>query len=83
MRGLSVERRWLLAESLRLGSIVLVGFLLAHFLQEGIAAFGMELLYGVQPTLSAVLRAATLLTALLYVLTVGSDSSSPSVAPDD
>ncbi len=43
--GFDIDGRWLLTESLRIGSVVLIGFLLAHFLNEFIAAFGVELLY--------------------------------------
>jgi hypothetical protein len=78
-----LDGRWLLAESLRIGSIVLVGFLLAHLLGVFIAAFGVDLLYGVQSTLVAVLRYSTLLTGLLYVLTRGVGTSPVSVAHDE
>ncbi|MFC4549514.1 MULTISPECIES: hypothetical protein [Halorussus] len=84
MNAFGVDGRWLLAESLRIGSIVLVGFLLAHFLSEFIAAFGIELLYGVRSTLIAVLRYTALLTALLYAITKGVDASpAPAVHGDD
>ena len=84
MNAFGVDGRWLLAESLRLGSIVLTGFLLAHLLTEAIGAFGIEHLYGVQPTLVAVIRYTALLTALLYAIATGIDaSSSPVVGSDD
>jgi hypothetical protein len=76
MNVFGVDGRWLLAESLRIGSIVLVGFLLAHFLTEAIGAFAIELLYGVQGTLVAVIRYTALLTALLYTITKGVDAAS-------
>lgn len=73
MSTFSVDRRWLLGESRRIGSIVLAGFLVAHLIGELISAFGIGLLYGLQGTLVAVLQFTTLLTALLYVVTVGVD----------
>lgn len=75
MNAFGVDGRWLLAESLRIGTIVLVGFLLAHVLDEAIGAFGIELLYGVRTTLVAVLRYTALLTAVLYAVRKGVDAS--------
>lgn len=84
MNRSSVDGRWLLAESLRIGSIVLVGFLFSHLLSLFIGAFGVELLYGIEGTLVAVIRYTTLITALLYAITMAVDSqSSPAVHSDD
>lgn len=79
-----VDTSWLLSESLTIGGIVLAGFLLAHLLGVVIGAVGLELLYGVEETLVAVVRYTTLLTALLYAISEGSgESSSPRVPGDD
>ncbi|WP_227357103.1 hypothetical protein [Haladaptatus salinisoli] len=78
MNRLGVNSRWLLTESLRIGTILLIGFLLAHFLDEFIAAFGIELLYGLRSTLTTVIQYTALLTGLLYTITKGIDASSSS-----
>ena len=75
MTGFGVDARWLFAEALRIGCIVLVGFLLAHLLGEAIGAFGVEFLYGVRGTLVSVLEFTTLLTALLYTVAASDDAS--------
>jgi hypothetical protein len=80
MNRLGINSRWLLTESLRIGTILLFGFLLAHFLDEFIAAFGVELLFGVRSTLIAVIQNTTLLTGLLYAITKGIEASSSSVS---
>ena len=74
MHVFGVDGRWLLAECLRIGSIVLAGFLLAHVFALFVGALGVEHLYGVRDTLVAVVRYTTLLTALLYVLAKGVDA---------
>ncbi len=78
MNRLGINSQWLLTESLRIGTILLLGFLLAHFLDEFIAAFGIELLYGLRSTLIAVIQYTALLTGLLYVIMKGIDTSSSS-----
>jgi len=79
-----VNVSWLLTESLRIGAIVLVGFLLAHLLGMFIGAFGVELLYGVKDTLVAVIRYTTLITVFLYAMSTGVDEpSSPTSHSDD
>lgn len=79
MNRISVDVRWLLAESFQIGAIILTGFLLAHLLSLFIGGFGLELLYGIENTLVAVLRYTTLITALLYAATEAIDTLSPSV----
>ncbi|WP_266080833.1 hypothetical protein [Haladaptatus caseinilyticus] len=78
MNKLGINSQWLLTESLRVGTILLLGFLLAHFLDEFIAAFGIELLYGLRSTLITVIQNTALLTGLLYVITKGINTSSSS-----
>jgi|AntRauMinimDraft_4_1070384.scaffolds.fasta_scaffold02512_2 pilus assembly protein TadC len=79
-----VNASWLLTESLRIGAIVLMGFLLAHLLGLFISAFGVELLYGVEDTLVAVIRYTTLITALLYAISRSVDEpTSPTSLSDD
>ncbi len=56
------------AESARIGTIVLVEFLLAHLFALLVDGFAIELLYAIESTLLAVVRYTTLLTALLYTL---------------
>ena len=74
MTGFGVNGRWLLAEALRIGTIVLVGFLLAHLLGEAFGAFGIGLLHGLQEMLVSVIQFTTLLTALLYSITTALDA---------
>lgn len=84
MGGTQVDASWLLTESLRIGAIVLMGFLLAHLLGLFIAAFGVELLYGVEDTLVAVIQYTTLITALLYTISKRADEPpSPTSLSDD
>ncbi|MEE6210285.1 hypothetical protein U3A55_08965 [Salarchaeum sp. III] len=74
---------WLLTEGVRLGGIVLTGFLLAHVLDVGVGALGLELLYGIEATLVAVLEYTTLLTALLYAISRGVTETAITSRNDD
>ncbi|MBX0296807.1 hypothetical protein [Haloarcula nitratireducens] len=74
---------WLLTESLRIGAIVLLGFLLAHVLSLLIEGFAIELLYGIEGTLVTAIRYTTLLTALLYVVSKGVNEPTSATAFGD
>lgn len=83
MNRFGVDGRWLVTECLRVGCIVLIGFLSAHLLSLFIGAFGVELLYGIEGTLVAVIRYTTLLTAFLYAITKAVTTPSSSVVQSD
>ncbi|WP_458210683.1 hypothetical protein [Haladaptatus sp. NG-SE-30] len=62
----TVDSRWLLGESLRIGAIILLAFLIGAFLDELIGAFALELLYGLRTELISTIRYTGIVTAVAY-----------------
>ena len=75
MNKTSVDARWLLGGSLRIGAIILVAFLVGAFVDEAISAFGLSLLYGLSDEIVAVIQYTGIVTAILYAVARATDDN--------
>lgn len=64
----TIDDRWVLDTSLRIGAIISLAFLAGAFLDEVIGAFALELLYGIGDELVAAIRYTGLVTAVAYAV---------------